>query len=53
MTAPGKTKRKGYPLRMPPRLHAALSEVAKKEHRTLNAQIVVILERWLEAAAGR
>jgi len=33
---------------MPPGLHAALAEVAKRERRTLNAQLVFILERWLE-----
>lgn len=45
---PAKRARKAYPLRMPPELHARLSEIAVKEQRTLNAQIIHALERWLE-----
>ncbi|MFI5350903.1 MAG: toxin-antitoxin system HicB family antitoxin [Elusimicrobiota bacterium] len=48
-----KRPRKTYPLRIPPELHARLSEVAAKEQRTLNAQITHVLERWLEQQPGR
>lgn len=32
-------------MRMPPELHGVLAELAKKERRTLNEQIVYLLER--------
>ena len=35
-------------LRLPDELHQALKELAKKEHRSLNAQIIHSLEKYLE-----
>lgn len=36
-------------LRLPPELHARLAEVAEREHRSATAQVVHVLERWLDA----
>jgi hypothetical protein len=36
-------------LRLPPDVHERLKRVAKQENRSLNAQIVHILQRWLDA----
>jgi len=47
MKRPPKTTRRSYPLRISPELYSAVADVAKKEHRTLNAQIVYVLENWL------
>ena len=35
-------------LRLPPRLHEALTDWAREEHRSLNGQIVHVLERAVE-----
>ena len=43
-----KPERRAYPLRIAPKLYSAMADLAKKEHRTLNAQIVYVLENWLE-----
>jgi hypothetical protein len=37
-----------FSLRLPEELHAALKTIAEKEHRSLNAQIIHILEEWLK-----
>lgn len=37
-------------VRLPDELHAALVELARAERRSLNAQVVVLLERALERA---
>jgi len=37
-------------LRLPPELHAALVEMAKREHRSLNGQIVYLLSKATEPA---
>lgn len=36
-----------FPLRMPPELRDALTQLAKREGRSLNAQIVYILQQYL------
>lgn len=50
--APKRT-RKSYPLRMPPAMHTKLAALAVREQRTLNAQIIHVLERWLEQQSPR
>lgn len=35
-------------LRLPPDLHAQLKDVAAREERSLNAQIVYALKQWLK-----
>ena len=39
--------RKRFTLRLSPELYAQLAAVAEREHRSLNEQIVWILERYL------
>lgn len=34
-------------LRMPPEVHEAMTEAAEEEDRSLNAQIVYVLRRWI------
>lgn len=36
-------------LRLPPALHAEVVKEAERQHRSLNAQVVYILEQWLAA----
>lgn len=52
-TKPTKPKRSAYPLRIAATTYKALAAIAQKEHRTLNAQIEFILERWLEQQQSR
>ena len=40
-------------LRLPPQLHQSLSEWAREEHRSLNSQIVHVLERAVELRNGQ
>jgi len=35
-------------LRLPPEVHEFASAAAKKDERSLNAQIVYVLRRWME-----
>jgi hypothetical protein len=37
-----------FSLRLPDELYEALKEVAKKEERTINAQIVYILKNYIQ-----
>lgn len=37
-----------YPLRLPTELKSAMEEKAKKEKRSLNAQIILVLENYIE-----
>lgn len=37
-----------YLLRLPPDVHERLKRVAERENRSLNAQIVHILQQWLK-----
>ena len=53
MTKPTKQKRRAYPLRITAAVYETLAGIAKKEHRTLNAQIEYVLERWLEQQKAR
>ncbi len=39
-------------LRLPVELHRLLKEIAKQERRSVNAQIVVILEAWSKTIEG-
>ena len=48
MSKPIKQKRRAYPLRITAAVYETLADIAKKEHRTLNAQIEYVLEHWLE-----
>ena len=47
MASKAKGKRTPYLLRMPPELHKKLTGVAREERRTINEQIVYVLETWL------
>lgn len=40
-------------VRLPDDLHAALKALAQREHRSLNAEIVSLLERGVELTANR
>ena len=44
---------KKYTLRIPEGLHAQLEEQAKKERRSLHAQMLVILQEAVERAKGK
>jgi hypothetical protein len=39
---------KQFSLRLPDKLHQALKEIAKKEHRSLHSQIIHSLEKYIE-----
>lgn len=39
-------------VRLPDELHAALKSLAETEHRSLNAEIVTLLERGVEQATN-
>ncbi len=41
-----------YLLRLPRDLHEAVQAIAEREHRSLNAQIVYILERFVAEDRG-
>jgi hypothetical protein len=41
-----------YPLRLEPEARAKLETVAKANGRSLNAQIVLILDEWLSGTSG-
>ena len=43
---------KPYPLRMPPELRAQLDALAKANTRSLNTEIVLILQQAMDARAG-
>ena len=36
-------------LRFPPELEAKLAALAERERRTFTAQVILIIEQWLEA----
>ena len=42
-----------YSLRLPPELHEALVELARREDRSLNQQLVYMLRRGVRRAARR
>ena len=42
-----------YALRLPPDLHAALVEMARREERSLNQQIIYVLRQAVRRAAQR
>jgi hypothetical protein len=52
-TVPNVVGEVGYALRMPPELKAELEEWAKREHRSLNSLIVVLLEQAARAERRR
>lgn len=44
---------KVFSLRLPPDVYDRLAAVAKEEHRSVNAQILIILIQWLTAREYR
>jgi len=38
-----------YLLRMPPELHERIKRIAERENRSMNAQILHILKKWVDA----